>query len=64
MATLFNNHPYISSSKVCADWHATATYAGWLLDNVAMLWSAYPCVAFFVCVLCQPMHSLSHPYIS
>ena len=26
MATLFNNHPYISSSKFSANWHATATY--------------------------------------
>ena len=28
MATLFNNHPYISSSKSSADWRATATYVG------------------------------------
>ena len=34
---------------------------GWLLNTVAMLWSAYYCVAFLVCVLFQPVHSLSHP---
>ena len=30
-----------------------------LLNNVAMLWSAYHCVhmALLVCVLCQPVHS-------
>ena len=44
MATLFNNHPYISSSKFSASWHATATYVGMLLNAVAMLWSAYHCV--------------------
>ena len=32
----------------------------WLLNNVAMLWSAYHYVAFLVCVFCQPMHSLSN----
>ena len=37
---------------------------GWLLNNVAVLWMAYHCVAFLVCVLCQPVHSLIHPYIS
>ena len=39
---------------------------GWLLNNVAVhvLWSAYHCVAFLVCVLCQPVHSLIHLYIS
>ena len=37
---------------------------GWLLNNLAMLWSAYPCMAFLVCVLCKSVHSLSHPYIS
>ena len=35
-----------------------------LLNNMAMLWSACHCVAFLVCVLCQPVHSLTHPYIS
>ena len=34
------------------------------MHDVAVLWSAYPCVAFHVCVLCQPVHSLSHPYTS
>ena len=29
-----------------------------------MLWSAYHCVGFLVCVPCLPVHSLSHPYIS
>ena len=28
MATLFNNHPYISSSKFSANWRATAAYVG------------------------------------
>ena len=27
-----------------------------------VLWSANHCVAFHVCVLCQPVHSLIHPF--
>ena len=62
MAPLFNNHLYISSSKLSTIWHATATYVG---NNVAVTcYGAYHCVAFRVCVLCQPVHSLSHPYTS
>ena len=60
-------HPYISSSKFSVNWHATATYLcrdAWLLNNVAVLWSVYHCVVFLLCVLCQPVHSLIHPYIS
>ena len=32
LATLFNNHPYISSSKFSANWHATATYVGMVVE--------------------------------
>ena len=36
-----------------------------LLNNVAiMLWSAYHCVAFLICVFVSQLHSLSNPYIS
>ena len=31
-ATLFNNLPHISSSKFSADWHATATYVGMVVE--------------------------------
>ena len=31
---------------------------------MVVLWSAYHSVAFLVSVLCQTVHSLSHPYIS
>ena len=43
MATLFNNHPYISSSGTPVGTKFTAaTYVGiWLLNNVAVLWNAY-----------------------
>ena len=38
MTTLFNNHPYRSSSKFSANRHATATYVGvWLVD-VGKIW--------------------------
>ena len=33
MATLFKNHPYISSSKFSANWRATATYVGMVSDK-------------------------------
>ena len=33
MATLFNNHPYISNSKFSANWHATATYVGMIEES-------------------------------
>ena len=32
MATLFNNHPYTSSSKFSANWRATATYVGMVVE--------------------------------
>ena len=32
MATLFNNHPYIGSSKFSANWRATATYVGMIVE--------------------------------
>ena len=32
MATLFNNHPYISSSKLVPTWRATATYVGMVAE--------------------------------
>ena len=31
MATLFNNHPYISTREF-ANWHATTTYVGMVVD--------------------------------
>ena len=30
--TLFNNHPYISSCKFSANWHATTTYVGMVVE--------------------------------
>ena len=33
-----------------ADKVGTAAYVRWLLNNVAMLWSAYLCLAFLACV--------------
>ena len=60
--TLFNNHPYISSSS--ADWHATATYVGMVVecgrvDGVHItVWHS-----LLGCVLCQPEHSLIQSYI-
>ena len=39
----------------------TVAYSG---GSAAVLWSVYHCVAFHVFVLCHPVHSLSHPYIS
>ena len=32
MTTLFNNHPYISSSKFSANWRATANYVGMVVE--------------------------------
>ena len=32
MATLFNNHLYISSGKFSANWRATATYVGMVFE--------------------------------
>ena len=51
---LFNNHPYISSSGTPVGTKFTATYVG-----MAVLWSAYHCVAFLVYVLRQPVHSMN-----
>ena len=31
-ATLFNNHPHISNSKFSADWRATTTYVGMVVE--------------------------------
>ena len=45
------NHPYISSSGMPVGTKFTANYVGmhaWLLNNVAILWSAYH---FLVCVV-------------
>ena len=60
MAPLFNNHPtYVAVAHLLMQ--------EWLLNNVAMLWSYCTCIShveFLVCVLCQPVHSLSLPYIS
>ena len=60
MATLFNNHPYISSSgaPVCPKF--TATYVGMVFVCV----HATECIcthAFLAFVLCQPVHSCSEP---
>ena len=44
-ASLFNNHPYISSSKFSPTGMPLLLMQGWLLNNVAcMVWSAYHCV--------------------
>ena len=66
-----HNHPCLSSSGTPVSTKFTATYVhvGWLLNNVAMVWSAYALCACMVllvwqCVLCQPVHLFSHPYIS
>ena len=39
IATLFNNHLYISSSKFSADWRATATYVGYV--GCWIMWECY-----------------------
>ena len=41
MATLFNNHPYISSSKFFANWRDTATYVGMAITLCASGKSSY-----------------------
>ena len=60
MATLFNNYPYISSSKFSANWHATATnigmvveYCGHVMECICTVCISLP--VFVVC--CQPVHS-------
>ena len=62
MATLFNNHPYISSSGSQVDTKFTAIMWGWLLNNVAMIWSAYHCVHGTSC-LCTDMSAFIEPFI-
>ena len=66
MDTLFNNHPYISSSKFSADWRATATYVGMVVEYVAMLWSAHHCVHGTVKLACglANVHYAATPYIA
>ena len=67
MAVLFDNHPYINNSKFSANWHATATYVG--MVQCWIMWPCsgrvyhcmYVCMALPVCLLHQPVHSLSHP---
>ena len=57
MATLFNNHPYISSSKFSANWHAIAIYVGMVVEYG----HGMECVSLTSCALCQPVSLLSHP---
>ena len=66
MATLFNNHPYISSSGTPVGTNFTATYVEMVVEYCGHDMSAYQGVhgTFCLCILCQPVHSLSYSYIS
>ena len=59
-ATLFNNHPFISSSGTPVGTKLTATYVGWLLNNVAVLWSAYHCLHDTSCLCTSSASALLH----
>ena len=71
MATLFINHPYISiavAHQLTLNF-ITATYVG-THYGLWIMWPWYGvhtnitvCMELLVCVLCQPVHSLSQPYI-
>ena len=69
IATLFNIYPYISSSGTPVGTKFNQyCYLNVGID-VIIMWLWYVecislCGIIFVCVLCQPVHSLSHPYIS
>ena len=43
MATLFNNHPYKSSSDMSVGTNLLLLMKGWLLNNVTVVWNAYNC---------------------
>ena len=63
MATLFNNHPYISSRGTSVGTKFTATYNR---DDCWIMWACYGvhitvCPALHVFVLCQPVHSCIGP---
>ena len=65
MITLFNNHPYISSSGTpvgCTKF--TATYNVGMVVEWCGHWWVHITVwmACLVFILCQPVHSLNHPY--
>ena len=59
MATLFNNHPYMSSNNFSANWCATATYmyVGMVVEECGHVMECIRitvCMALLVCVICQP----------
>ena len=67
MATLFNTHPYITSSGTPVGTKFTATY-NVCRDGCWIMWPCYGvhitvCMACLVCVLCQPVHSCIDPSI-
>ena len=67
MATLFNNHPYISSSKFSANWRATATYVGIVVELCGHVMECISLCAWhflFFYYVSQCIHALNHPYKS
>ena len=62
MATLFNNHPYISSNKFSANSCATATYVG-MVDECGHNMECISLCAWHFSFLyfVNLCHSLSHP---
>ena len=68
MTTLFNNHPYISSSKFSSNGHATTTYVGMVVaercghDMECVSLCAYHCVHGTSC-LCTLSAMCIHPAI-
>ena len=63
MATLFNNHPYVSSSGTPVGTKFTATYVGMVVEYCGHVMEVHitVCMALLICVLCQPVHSCIEP---
>ena len=54
MATIFNNHPYVSSSKFSANWRAIAIYVEMVVEYCGHDHNGvHITVALLVCVLCH-----------
>ena len=63
MATLFNNHPYISSSGTPVGTKFTATYVGMVVGHVMECISLCAWHFLFVYFVSQCIHALNHPYM-
>ena len=63
MATLFNNHPYISSSVMPVGTKFTATYVGMVAECGHVMEPAYNCMCAWTSCLCTLSASARHAFL-